>query len=101
MPDQQVLTISRAHEQIRVLSFEASHQVQAEGRPNDLVERIKKTEFFKPIWADLDGMMRPELYIGRSPQIVDKFCGPGGRLEKKLAPYLAAIKGAKSAELSV
>ncbi|KAF5720977.1 adenylosuccinate lyase [Fusarium mundagurra] len=90
-----------AHEQIRVLSFEASHQVQSLGKSNDLVERIKKTEFFKPIWADLDGMMKPELYIGRSAQLVDKFCGPGGKLEKKLAPYQDSIQKAKAAELNV
>ncbi len=90
-----------AHEQIRVLSFEASHQVQNEGRPNDLVERIKNTEFFKPIWPDLDNMMQPELYVGRSAQIVDKFCGPGGKLDKKLEPYQATIKGAKAAVLNV
>ena len=89
-----------AHEQVRVLS-EASHQVQDEGQPNDLVERIRNTEFFRPIWPDLDNMMRPELYVGRSSQIVDKFCGPGGKLEKKLEPYQAAIEGAKPAELNV
>ena len=83
------------------MSFEASNQVQNEGLPNDLVERIKKTEFFKPVWADLDGMMKPELYIGRSAQLVDKFCGPGGKLTKKLEPYQAAIEAAKAAELSV
>lgn len=92
---------SSAHERIRVLSFEASHQVQNEGRPNDLVERIRSTEFFRPIWPDLDNMMRPELYVGRSAQIVDKFCGPGGKLEKRLEPYQAAIKGVKAAELNV
>lgn len=75
--------------------------MQFEGRPNDLVERIKKTEFFRPIWPDLDNMMKPELYVGRSAQIVDKFCGPGGKLEKKLEPYQAAIKGAKVVELTV
>ncbi|KAK5992027.1 Adenylosuccinate lyase [Cladobotryum mycophilum] len=90
-----------AHEQIRVLSFEASHQVQNEGQPNDLVERIRNTEFFRPIWPDLDNMIKPELYVGRSAQIVDKFCGPGGKLEKKLAPYQAAIKGTRAAELNV
>ena len=46
-------------------------------------------------------MMRPELYVGRSAQIVDRFCGPGGKLEKKLERYQAAIKGAKAAELKV
>ena len=62
---------------------------------------MRNTEFFKPIWPDLDNMMRPELYIGRSARIVDKFCGPGGKLEKKLEPYQEAIKAAKAAELSV
>jgi len=46
-------------------------------------------------------MVRPELYVGRSAQIVDRFCGPGGKLEKKLEPYQAAIKGVKAAELNV
>ncbi|RGP80521.1 adenylosuccinate lyase [Fusarium longipes] len=90
-----------AHEQIRVLSFEASHQVQSLGKPNDMVERIKNTEFFKPIWGDLDSMMDPKLYIGRSAQLVDKFCGPGGKLDKKLQPYKEVIQKAKAAELNV
>jgi adenylosuccinate lyase len=46
-------------------------------------------------------MMKPELYVGRSAQIVDKFCGPGGKLEKRLKPYQEAIRGSKAAELSV
>lgn len=32
-----------------------------QGKPNDLVARIKGTEFFKPIWVELDSMLRPEL----------------------------------------
>ncbi|KAF2666907.1 Adenylosuccinate lyase [Microthyrium microscopicum] len=90
-----------AHEEIRVLSFEASLRVKGDGLPNNLVDRIRDTEFFKPIWADLDEMLKPELYTGRSSQIVDKFCGPGGKLEQKLAPYQASIKAAKAAHLSV
>lgn len=35
-----------AHEQIRVLSREAVQTVKMEGGKNDLIERIKKTEFF-------------------------------------------------------
>ncbi len=34
-----------AHEQIRILSHEAAHVVRGGGK-NDLIERIKKTEFF-------------------------------------------------------
>lgn len=49
-----------------------------------LVERIRNTEFFRPICPDLYNVMSPELYVGRSASIVDKFCGPGGKLEKRL-----------------
>lgn len=34
-----------AHEQIRVLSHQAARVVKLEGKPNDLIERIKTTEF--------------------------------------------------------
>lgn len=90
-----------AHEQIRVLSHQASAVVKNEGKPNDLVERIKSTEFFKPIWGELDGMLKAELYTGRSAEIVDKYCGPGGPVDKALAPYREYIKGAATTELSV
>jgi adenylosuccinate lyase len=46
------LGVSRqeAHEQIRVLSHQASDIVKRGGN-NNLIELIKKTEFFKPIWG--------------------------------------------------
>lgn len=40
-----------AHEHIRVLSHQAAKVVKEEGLPNDLIERIKKDEYFKPIWG--------------------------------------------------
>ena len=47
------LGVSRAeaHEEIRVLSHQAGNVVKACGSHNDLIERIKKTEFFKPVWG--------------------------------------------------
>lgn len=36
-----------AHEEIRVLSHQASDVVKKQGGKNDLIERIKKTEFFQ------------------------------------------------------
>lgn len=90
-----------AHEQIRVLSHQAGAQVKNEGGTNDLVERIKKTEFFKPIWADLEGMLDAGLYTGRSEEIVEGYCGKGGVLEEKLKAYRGYIEGAGVAELSV
>ncbi|EAT86203.1 adenylosuccinate lyase [Parastagonospora nodorum] len=90
-----------AHEQIRVLSHEAGSQVKNEGKSNDLVDRIRTTEFFKPIWADLDGMLDATLYTGRSAEIVEKFCGKGGELDSKLAKYREYIAKAGVAELNV
>ncbi|KAG9253155.1 L-Aspartase-like protein [Emericellopsis atlantica] len=90
-----------AHEHIRVLSQEAAKVVKVEGKPNDMIERIRNSEYFKPIWGELDDMMKPELYIGRSVQIVDKYCGPAGPVEKALAPYQEYISGSATAELNV
>ncbi|CAO2655991.1 Nn.00g047940.m01.CDS01 [Neocucurbitaria sp. VM-36] len=90
-----------AHEQIRVLSHQAGAQVKNEGKSNDLVDRIRNTEFFKPIWGDLEGMLDSRLYTGRSEQIVEAFCGAGGVLEGKLGRYRKYIEGAGVSELSV
>jgi adenylosuccinate lyase len=53
------------HEQIRVLSHQASDVVKKEGGKNDLIERIKKTGFFKQVWGEIDGMLDPKNFIGR------------------------------------
>jgi adenylosuccinate lyase len=90
-----------AHEQIRVLSHQAGSNVKNEGKNNDLVDRIRNTPFFKPIWGDLDAMLDAKLYTGRSAEIVDKFCGKGGVLEQSLAPYQSYIEKAGVAELNV
>jgi adenylosuccinate lyase len=90
-----------AHEQIRVLSHQAGAQVKNEGKSNDLVDRIRNTEFFKPIWGELDTMLDSKLYTGRSEEIVEKFCGKGGVLEGKLKKYQDYIEGAKVSELNV
>lgn len=90
-----------AHEQIRVLSHQASYAVKMEGKPNDLIERIKKTEYFKPVWSEIDAMLDPKLFIGRSAEIVERYCGQGGVVEQKLAKYMDYIKSSATAELSV
>ncbi|KAL6904773.1 adenylosuccinate lyase [Trichoderma evansii] len=87
-----------AHEQIRVLSHQAGYVVKHEGKPNDLVERIKKTEFFKPVWPELDNMLQAQLYIGRSTEIVERFVKIA---EEKLKPYKASVDKLTTAKLSV
>ncbi|OAA43773.1 L-Aspartase-like protein [Metarhizium rileyi] len=90
-----------AHEEIRVLSVQAASTVKDEGKPNDLIERIRNNEYFKPIWGELDSMLQPELYTGRSVEIVDRYCGAGGVVEKALAPYQQYILKSTTAQLNV
>lgn len=61
------------HEKIRVLSMEAGNTVKVEGKPNDLIERILKDDSFNLKEKDVEGIMDPALYVGRSPQQVDDF----------------------------
>lgn len=58
-----------AHAEIRVLSHQANDVVKKEGKKNDLIERIKKTEFFKPIWGEVDDLLDPVNFI--------EMCGVG------------------------
>jgi len=53
-----------AHEQLRVLSHQAAAVVR-NGGDNDLVDRMRRTEFFQPILADLDQLMDPKTFIGK------------------------------------
>ncbi|KAI1821867.1 L-Aspartase-like protein [Xylaria intraflava] len=90
-----------AHEEIRVLSHQAGSVVKNEGKPNDLILRIKETKFFQPIWNELDSMLDPRLYTGRSVEIVERYCGAGGPVEAKLAPYKKYVTETTTADLSV
>ncbi|KNE54270.1 hypothetical protein AMAG_17640 [Allomyces macrogynus ATCC 38327] len=76
------------HEQIRVLSHQAAAQVKQMGLQNDLIDRIKKTEYFKPIWNDLDALLEPSTFVGRAPQQVDSFVG---MVKDTLKPYQAIV----------
>ncbi|RDL40170.1 Adenylosuccinate lyase [Venustampulla echinocandica] len=90
-----------AHEEIRVLSHQASAVVKLEGGKNDLIQRIKQTEFFKPIWGDLDDLLDPMKFIGRCPEQVMNFCGEGGEVQEALKPYKKFIEGSQDVELTV
>ncbi|KAI9772448.1 MAG: adenylosuccinase ade13 [Geoglossum simile] len=90
-----------AHEQIRLLSLEAAHNVKIEGGSNDLIERIKKSDFFKPVWGEIDSLLDPKLFIGRSPEIVERYAGPNGVVDKKLEKYKSYVESSATAQLSV
>jgi len=90
-----------AHEQIRVLSHQASQVVKKEGGSNDLIHRIKETEFFAPIHGDLDTLLDPKLFVGRSAVQVQRYCGEDGEIQKTLIPYKKHIDTSKAVELTI
>jgi adenylosuccinate lyase len=59
------------HERIRRHSMEAAKQVKQEGRPNDLLARLKADDAFAKV--NIGAVMDPMLYVGRSVAQVDEF----------------------------
>jgi adenylosuccinate lyase len=60
-----------AHEIIRQHAQDAAHRVKSEGGANDLLERLRGEPMFESV--DLDAVMDPTAYVGRSPEQVDRF----------------------------
>ena len=56
----------------RVLSHEAGDVVKCQGKDNDLIERIKKCEYFSPIHDRIDSLMDAKTFIGRAPEQVSR-----------------------------
>lgn len=87
------------HEKIRVLSHQAGAVVKEEGGENDLIERVRRDDYFKPIWGQLDELLDPKTFVGRAPEQVDSFLSEW--VEPALKPYESNLKHVKAAELSV
>ncbi len=60
------------HERIRVHSMQASKIVKEEGKSNDLIERIANDPLFDISVEELNGVLAPENYIGRSKEQVEE-----------------------------
>ncbi|KAL8715107.1 MAG: hypothetical protein Q9220_001064 [cf. Caloplaca sp. 1 TL-2023] len=90
-----------AHERIREHSRKTVHVMKMEGSKNDLIERIKGDDFFKPIWNDLESLLDPKLFIGRSPEIVEKYFGGEGPVTVRLGKYMEYIQSTDTAKLVV
>ena len=59
------------HERIRRHSQAAAEQVKMHGRSNDLLDRLREDDAFAGL--DIDAILKPSDFIGRSPQQVDEF----------------------------
>ena len=75
------------HEELRKLSLEAGHVMKTEGKPNDLIERIKKNPYFAPVLPEIDRLVDPKRCVGRAPQQVDEF------LAEEVKPMLLKFEG--------
>lgn len=90
-----------AHEEIRLLSMQSAEAVKRHGKENDLIERVKQSEFFKPILPQLPQLLDPKTFIGRAPQQVEKFCGPDGEVERALSKYSSVLRTDVKSDLHV
>jgi adenylosuccinate lyase len=69
------------HELIRKHSQAAAAVVKMEGKPNDLIDRLRKDEAFKTV--NLGQVLDARKYVGRAPEQVDTF------VEKVVQPIRA------------
>ncbi|XP_063995313.1 adenylosuccinate lyase isoform X2 [Diachasmimorpha longicaudata] len=85
------------HEKIRVLSHLAGAQVKQHGLDNDLVQRIRNDPYFQPIQNQLETLLDPSTFVGRSPDQVIEF------IQQEVDPVLRLYEGIEqqSVELSI
>ena len=74
------------HERIREYSMIAAEQIKIYGKDSNLCELIVNDPMFMITREELESVLKPENYIGRSPQQVDEF------LSEYINPILEANK---------
>ncbi|MEE1284110.1 MAG: adenylosuccinate lyase, partial [Acutalibacteraceae bacterium] len=61
------------HEKIRQYSMEAGRNVKVEGKDNNLAELIANDKSFGLSIDEINAVMKPANFVGRSPQQVEDF----------------------------
>jgi adenylosuccinate lyase len=86
-----------AHERIRQHSIEAARAMKNGATRNDMLDRLANDDDFNVSVADLESVLEPMRFVGRSPQQVDEF------LDEVVAPLLehAASESDHGDEVSV
>lgn len=74
------------HEKIRVHSQAAARVVKEEGKKNDLLERLAKDQSFDLSEGEIEKLLDPKLYIGRSVEQVIEF------IEEDVKPLIEKYK---------
>ncbi len=81
------------HESIRQHSRAASLTVNEEGKPNDLLERLKSDAIYADL--DIDSLVDPMAFVGRSPEQVDDF------MREVIAPIRARYNSADALKVEI
>lgn len=71
------------HEKIREYSMQVTKEVKLEGKPNTLIAKMAADPAFMMNEAELNSLLEPSKYIGRSKEQVEEF------IEGYIAPLLA------------
>ncbi len=74
------------HERIRIHSMESAKMVKELGQKNDLIERIANDKAFSKTIEELNEILKPEKFTGRSSQQVVEF------IEENIKPILEQNK---------
>ncbi len=61
------------HEKLRQYAMEAGKKVKEEGQENDLIERVVNDPDFKINMDEMNAILKPESFTGRSEQQVEEF----------------------------
>jgi adenylosuccinate lyase len=61
------------HEKLRTYAMEAGKKVKEEGLENDLIDRVLNDPDFKISKGEMETILKPESFTGRSEQQVDEF----------------------------
>jgi adenylosuccinate lyase len=83
------------HERLRQHSRDAARAVQAEGRPNPLLEAIGADPAFAAVHSRLGALLEPARFVGRCPEQVDAF------LQREVEPRLCGAPKAPASGLRV
>lgn len=83
------------HEKIRQYSMEAGRNVKVEGKENNLAELIAADESFGLSIEEINAVMKPANFVGRSPQQVEDF------LSEVISPILAENKDLLGIEVEI
>lgn len=73
--------------------------MKRDGKPNDLLQRIGRHEFFNPILPELEALIDPATFTGRSSQIVKRVVD--AKVKPALEQYRKALENVQDAEIKV